>query len=137
MALKLNVKPGEKLFVAGGTLEIASYGTIAVTVEGRVAIVRETDYLYQDKATSAERKLVWALQEAYIRGDVDAHAEELTRALSELSAASQDAKELRAELNASIAAGDVFKALKTARKVVQADEDAEDWPSVIGFRVQD
>lgn len=132
MPLKLNVKPGERLFVKGGTIEIASEGTIGIVLNGLVVMVRETDYLPKSDATTPRRQIVWALQEAYINGDTKSFNDALVAAMSQAGTALKgDAAALWAELSVQILENHIYKALTIARKFVLLEEGFADWPSLM------
>lgn len=132
MPLKLNVKPGERLFVQGGTIEIAAEGTIGIVIDGQVVVMRETDYLAQAAAVTPRRQIVWALQEAYLNGDSKSYNDALTAAMSQAGTALKgEAATVWADLSVKIMENHIYKALIAARKLVLLEEGFADWPALV------
>lgn len=131
MALKLNIKPGEKLFIPGGTIEIAASGTIAIALNGNIAIIREGDYLSQGQTHTPARQMCFALQSVYLSVDGASKIHSYADALRKFKPASEESSDLLSELNGHVYEGDIFRALKVCRKIVQLEEGAADWQALV------
>lgn len=130
MALKLLVKPNERLFVGSGSILIVSDTTVTIIVDGDMPVLRETDYLPPENANTPARSFYLTLQSMYLSGDIEgARDSVLNRAKIFLEASPSDSAAI-AEISDRLD-GELYKAIKLARALVQKNERAEDWATVI------
>ena len=66
MALKLTLKPGERMILGGAVVTNGSTGSCDLIVENKVPILRQKDILTEDKADSPCRRIYLAIQLMYI-----------------------------------------------------------------------
>ena len=130
MPLRLNVKPGERIFLGTSSFVINNSGTIGVSLEGDLPLLRETDYLWPTDANTPLRRFYCALQASYLAGRAD--NAELAKA-SEVLLDDGLAAESLAEVSIAILSGELFKALKFARKLIVEQEGVGGWADVVGF----
>ena len=65
MALKLTLKPGEKVIINGAVLANAGSKT-ALSIENSAVILREKDILTEHNANSPAKRIYYCLQLAYL-----------------------------------------------------------------------
>jgi len=66
MALKITLKPGERMILGGAVVTNGSGGSCDLVVENKVPILRQKDILTEDKADSPCRRIYLAVQLMYI-----------------------------------------------------------------------
>ena len=66
MALKITLKPGERMILGGAVVTNGSSGSCDLVVENKVPILRQKDILTEDKADSPCRRIYLAVQLMYI-----------------------------------------------------------------------
>ena len=66
MALKITLKPGERMILGGAVVTNGSSGSCDLIVENKVPILRQKDILTEDRADSPCRSIYLAVQLMYI-----------------------------------------------------------------------
>lgn len=66
MALKITLKPGERMILGGAVVTNGSSGSCDLIVENKVPILREKDILSEEKANSPCRRIYLSIQLMYI-----------------------------------------------------------------------
>jgi flagellar protein FlbT len=66
MALKITLKPGERMILGGAVVTNGSSGSCDLIVENKVAILRQKDILSEEKANSPCRQIYLSVQLMYI-----------------------------------------------------------------------
>jgi flagellar biosynthesis repressor protein FlbT len=122
MALKVQLRPGEQLYIGSGKITVQTEQMIDVLVEGHLPVMREKDYLPAELATTEARRIYLTLQSAYLSGSFDAHREQYLWRVRTLLDNKPSATPWVADINAGLAEGSVYKALKAARRMIQFDE---------------
>ena len=105
-------------------------GTIGVAVDGNLPLLRETDYIWPKDATTPLRQFYCAVQANYLSGKADDAA--LAQASKALLDSGFPAEKL-AQISVAILSGELFKALKAARKLLVEQEEAEQWADVVRY----
>ena len=103
MALKVELKPGEKLLV-GNCIITNSDQRTRLFIDGSAPILREKDILTADTATTPAKRIYLAIQLMYIDDDVK-RAEDAYKQLS------RDFVEA------------LYKALKAAQRLIEYEQD--------------
>ena len=68
MALKINIKPGEKIVVNGAVITIAEGGS-ALILQNHAVFLRGKDIMQQEDATTPARKIYFYLMLMYLDAD--------------------------------------------------------------------
>jgi flagellar protein FlbT len=68
MALKINIKPGEKIIVNGAVITIAEGGS-ALILQNHAVFLRGKDIMQQEDATTPARKIYFYLMLMYLDAD--------------------------------------------------------------------
>jgi flagellar protein FlbT len=66
MALKITLKPGERMIMGGAVVTNGSAGSCDLVVENKTPILRQKDILTEEKADSPCRRIYLAVQLMYI-----------------------------------------------------------------------
>lgn len=66
MALKITLKPGERMIIGGAVVINANSASCDLVVENKTPILRQKDILTEEKADSPCRRIYYAIQLMYI-----------------------------------------------------------------------
>lgn len=123
MPLKLTLKPGERVIIAGAVM--TNGPTIAhLQIDNRVALLREKDILSEHEATSPCKRVYLTVQLMYIGGGLTT---ELSNAYWELVrdviAAAPSTNDLISQISAYIVESDFYRALKILKKLISYEKE--------------
>jgi flagellar biosynthesis repressor protein FlbT len=122
MALKVELKPGEKLLV-GNCIITNSDQRTRLFIEGRAPILREKDILTADSANTPARRIYLAVQLMYIDEDVGTTQDRYFALVNDFLAAVPSSGEILNEINNEILTGQLYKALKAAHRLIEYEEE--------------
>jgi flagellar protein FlbT len=128
MGLRITLKRGEKLFVAGGSIQ-NEHQNIVLFIEGDLPVLRESEIVSAETADTPAKRLVLALQQIYLtkRGD-ELHEIYIVFARDVLRAFPEGSNYI-ARIDDLVSAEDYFKALKEARALVEFEASLKPAPS--------
>lgn len=122
MALKVELKPNEKIII-GSCVITNTEQRAKLLIEGeRIPILREKDILTPDTADTAAKLLYLAVQLMYISQDPQDHHPVYFDLMRDLLTAMPSAAAYVQEINNHILSGDYYKALKEAKKLIAYEE---------------
>ncbi len=122
MALKVELKPHERIII--GTVVIrADDQRTRLFIEGEAPILREKDILTAKTATSPAKRIYLAVQLMYLDQDISKHHEIYFTLVREFLEAVPSSGQLVAEINNRILSGDLYKALKAARRLIDYESE--------------
>jgi flagellar protein FlbT len=122
MSLKVELKPGERLII--GTAVVRNGEQRArLFIEGDAPILREKDILTAGTADTPAKKIYLAVQLMYLQGDLSGHNEFYFPLVQDFLSAAPSALPLIAEVNNRILSGDLYKALKAAKKLITYEQE--------------
>lgn len=123
MALKVELKPGEKLLV-GGCIITNSDQRTRLFIEGRAPILREKDILTADTANTPARRIYLAVQLMYISEDEDNRLHDnYMQLVEDFLAAAPSSISIVDQINNEILTGELYKALKVAQRLIEYEQD--------------
>lgn len=122
MALKVELKPGEKLLVGNCIITNADQRT-RIFIDGRAPILREKDILTAETATTPAKRIYLAVQLMYIEDDIDTMREQYFALVDDFVAAVPSATETVNQINNEILTGQLYKALKAAHKLIEYEQE--------------
>lgn len=122
MALKVELKPNERIIVGNAVIRNGEQRT-RFFIEGDAPILREKDILTATTATSAAKKIYLAVQLMYLKQDLSSHNEIYFPLVQEFLGAAPSALPIVADINNRILSGDLYKALKAAKKLIAYEEE--------------
>lgn len=129
MALKVELKPGEKLLV-GNCIITNSDQRTRLFIEGRAPILREKDILTSETANTPAKRIYLAVQLMYIDDD---QGETAKRAYFDMSRdfleAVPSSLEILEQINNEILTGSLYKGLKAAQRLIEYEQDLLDHAS--------
>ena len=123
MALKLALKPHEKV-ILGGAVITNGASAASLTIENKIPILREKDILTEDQADTYCKKLYLVVQLMYL---AEVPSIELAKIYGEqvagLLAAVPSMKDLISSITGYIVEGKYYRALKQAKQLIQYEEE--------------
>jgi flagellar protein FlbT len=125
MALKVELKPGERIVLGECIVTNADQRTRLV-IEGEVPILREKDIITAEHADTPARRIYLALQLMYVSRDPKTHHEVYFTLMQEMLRAAPSTWPHFEAINNLILTGNVYKALKEAKKLVQYEQELID-----------
>jgi flagellar biosynthesis regulator FlbT len=109
MALKISLKPGDRLWMGTSTVEVAGLGYATLIINGPIPVMRDSDVIENEPMSSTTRQFRYYIQQAYLAQD----SELLVSADQLLSSLPQNAAEARRCLDL-FRSGERFQAMRAA-----------------------
>lgn len=123
MALKLRLKPGEKIII-GGAVITNGERSADLMVENRVPILREKDILTDADADSPCRRIYLAVQLMYIDEDnLARYHKTYWELVKEVLNAAPSTRDHIEAISNEILAGRYFQALKKTQQLIQYEQE--------------
>jgi flagellar protein FlbT len=122
MSLKVELKPGERLIIGTALVRNGDQRT-RFFIEGDAPILREKDILTPTTADTPAKKIYLAVQLMYLKQDLSGHDDVYFPLVQDFVAAAPSALPLIAEVNNRILSGDLYKALKTAKRLITYEQE--------------
>ena len=122
MALKVELRPGEKLLV-GQCIITNSDQRSRLFIDGKAPILREKDILTPDTADSPAKRVYLAVQLMYIEEDIDTLREEYFGLINDFVTAAPSTVSIADRINNEILTGNLYKALKEAKRLIEYDQE--------------
>jgi flagellar biosynthesis repressor protein FlbT len=122
LALKVELKPHERIVIGSVVLRNGD-SRARFFIEGHAPILREKDILTPETADSPARRIYLAVQLMYLAGDVSGSHETYFGLVRDFLAASPSSLPLVSEINNLILNGELYKALKTSKKLIEYESE--------------
>jgi flagellar biosynthesis repressor protein FlbT len=121
MALKVELKPGEKIVIGKVSLRNGD-SRARFYIEGQAPILRERDILSADSADSPAKLIYFAVQLMYVEDSIEKHHDMYFRCVQDFVSAAPSSTPLVMEINNRILSGDFYKALKAAKELLAYEQ---------------
>ena len=122
MALKVELKPGEKLIVGNCVITNADQRT-RLYIDGKAPILREKDILSPATADSPAKRIYLAVQLMYLEDNIETLRRDYFSLVTDMVRAAPSTIGLIDTINNEILTGSLYKALKAAKKLIQYERD--------------
>ena len=123
MALKISLKPGEKLIIGGAVVRNGNTRS-NLFIENRVAILREKDIMKEAGADTPCRRIYFVIQLMYIdEGNVVEYHNTYWNLVKDVVAAAPSTLNFIDPISKHILNGGYYKALKLTRKLMAYEEE--------------
>lgn len=122
MALKVELKPGERLIIGNCVVTNGDQRT-RLYVQGKAPILREKDILSPATANSPAKRIYLAIQLMYLEGNLETLRHDYFALVTDMVRAAPSTMRLIDNINNEILTGSLYKALKSARKLIQYEQD--------------
>jgi flagellar protein FlbT len=122
MALKVELKPGEKLLV-GNCIITNSDQRTRLFIDGNAPILREKDILTSETANTPAKRIYLAIQLMYIDDDTAKAQATYSEMSRDFVAAVPSSLPIVDQINNEILTGSLYKALKASQKLIEYEQD--------------
>lgn len=123
MALKLTLKPHEKIII-GGAVVTNGPSTSHLLVENEVAILRQDSILTEGEANSPCKRVYFVIQLMYVGGGMTPELSQLYWDLvKEIVHAAPSTKDLFSQTSQHLLDNEFYKALKAAKKLITYEKE--------------
>jgi flagellar protein FlbT len=122
MALKVELKPGEKIIIGECVVTNHDQRT-RLMIDGKVPILREKDILTPQRADTPAKRIYLAVQLMYTSPDPRAHHDIYFTLVREMMMAAPSTLRHIDTINNHILTGELYKALKDAKKLIAYEEE--------------
>lgn len=122
MALKVELKPGEKLLV-GDCIITNSDQRTRLFISGKAPILREKDILTSATADTPAKRIYLAVQLMYIDEELEGAKESYVQLSREFVEAVPSSTPIVDQINNEILTGSLYKALKAAQRLIEYEQD--------------
>ncbi|MGD1885536.1 MAG: flagellar biosynthesis repressor FlbT [Cohaesibacteraceae bacterium] len=122
MALKVELKPGERIIVGDCVITNDTHRT-RLFIEGRAPILREKDIFTADTADTPAKRVYFAVQLMYLDGNVDKHSDQFLELSRDYMQAAPSSASIIERINNKILTGDLYKALREAKALISHEEE--------------
>ena len=122
MALKVELKPGEKLLV-GNCIITNSDQRTRLYIDGRAPILREKDILTTSTADTPAKRIYLAVQLMYIEDDIATTRDTFFALVNDFIEAVPSSVEIVNQINNEILTGQLYKALKASQRLIEYEQE--------------
>ncbi|MCZ7658312.1 MAG: flagellar biosynthesis repressor FlbT [Xanthobacteraceae bacterium] len=122
MALKVELKPGERILI-GDCVVTNGDARTRLLIEGESPILREKDIMTAERANSPAKRIYLAVQLMYTSRDPRAHHDIYFKLMRDIVQAAPSTWAHIENINNHILTGEMYKALKDAKKLVAYEEE--------------
>jgi flagellar protein FlbT len=122
MSLKVELKPHERLIVGNCVITNSDQRT-RLFIDGKAPVLREKDILGPATADSPAKRVYFAVQLMYLDDDIEKLRREYFALVTDLVRAAPSTIQIIDEINNEILTGQLYKALRAAKKLIQHEQD--------------
>jgi len=123
MSLKITLKSNERLIVGGAVVRNGGKGTV-LFIENTIPILREKDILGEKDANTPCKRVYFTIQLMYIdEANVPQYRSAYAELAGEILKAAPSTAGFVGQINERIEAGNYYQALKTARNLIDYEEE--------------
>jgi len=122
MSLKVELKPHERLIVGNCVITNSDQRT-RLFIDGKAPVLREKDILSAATADTPARRIYLAVQLMYLDDSVDKLRRDYFALVTDLVRAAPSTTPIIDEINNEILTGQLYKALRAAKKLIQLEQD--------------
>ena len=124
MALRITLKPHEKMILGGAVITNGNGFRCNLIIENKVPILREKDILSESEANSLCRQLYFVIQLMYIdEENLDAHQKNYWKLVKDLIKAAPSSMIFIDQISEEIVSGRYYQALKLAQKLIDYEQE--------------
>ena len=132
MALKISLKPHERMIIGGAVVTNGDSRTQLV-IENKVPLLREKDILSEQEATSPARRIYFVTQLMYVdEENLMTHHQLYWNLVEELVQAAPSVVNLVDQISELILFGRYYQALKFAQQLIEYEEEVMNASEPVG-----
>ncbi len=122
MALKVELKPGERLIIGSSVVTNSDQRT-RLFIEGEAPILREKDILTPETANTPARRIYLAVQLMYLGDQSETLRKTYFELVMDFVQAAPSATLLVDDVNKEILTGNLYKALRATKKLIDYEQE--------------
>jgi flagellar biosynthesis repressor protein FlbT len=122
MALKVELKPGERIFIGECVITNDDQRT-RLLIDGAAPVLREKDIMTAEQANTPGKRIYLAVQLMYTSSDPRTHHEVYFALIRDIVQAAPSTWPLIEAINNHILSGELYKALKQSRKLIDYEQE--------------
>jgi len=122
MSLKVELKPHERLIVGNCVITNSDQRT-RLFIDGKAPVLREKDILSATTADTPAKRVYLAVQLMYLEDDIEKLRRDYFALVTDLVRAAPSTIQIIDEINNEILTGQLYKALRAAKKLIQHEQD--------------
>jgi flagellar biosynthesis repressor protein FlbT len=125
MALKITLKPGERMIIGGAVLTNGRAASCDLVIENKTPILRQKDILTEEKANSPCRRIYYAIQLMYIdENNLAMYHKIYWDLVKDLVHAAPSTVDLIDAINEHILQRRYYPALRLTKKLIEYEKEA-------------
>ena len=125
MALKITLKPHERMVIGGAVLTNANSASCDLVIENKTPILRQKDILSEETANSPCRRIYYAIQLMYIdEPNIAAYHKAYWDLVRDLVHAAPSTVALVDSINEHILQRRYYQALKLTKRLIEYEQEA-------------
>ncbi len=125
MALKVELKPGERILVGECVITNTDQRT-RLLIDGKVPILREKDVLTPDRADTPAKRIYLVVQSMYTSKTPRDYHEIYFQLVRDIVGAAPSMWPLMDDINSHILSGEMYKALKASKSLIAYEAELLD-----------
>jgi flagellar protein FlbT len=122
MALKVELKPGERIFIGECVITNDDQRT-RLLINGTAPVLREKDIMTKERADTPAKRIYLAVQLMYTSRDPRVHHEVYFALIRDIVEAAPSTWPHIEGINNHILSGELYKALKQSKKLIEYEEE--------------
>ena len=122
MALKVELKPGERIFIGECVITNDDQRT-RLLIDGEAPVLREKDIMTAEQADTPGKRIYLAVQLMYTSKDPRTHHEVYFALIRDIVQAAPSTWPQIETINNHILSGELYKALKQSRKLIEYEQE--------------
>ena len=126
MALKIELKPNERVIVGDCVITNTDHQRTRLLVDGTVPILRERDVMTLARANSPAKRIYLAVQLMYTSKRPEEHHPLYFKLVRDIVRAAPSTRPFIENINNRILTGELYKALKEVRKLIAYEKELLD-----------
>jgi len=124
MALKITLKPGERMILGGAVLTNANPSSCDLVIENKTPILRQKDILTEEKADSPCRRIYYAIQLMYIdEANLSAYQKTFWEMAADVVKAAPSTVGLIDGISEMILQRNYYQALKLTKRLIDYEQE--------------
>jgi flagellar protein FlbT len=124
MALKITLKPSEKMIIGGAVLTNGSHSNCEMIIENKIPILRQKDIMSESEASSPCRRLYFVIQLMYIdEANILKYTNQYWNFVREIVQAAPSMTGVIDAISEQILKQKYYQALKLAQKLIDYEQE--------------
>jgi flagellar protein FlbT len=124
MALKITLKPREKMIIGGAVLTNGSHSSCDLVIENKIPILRQKNIMSEAEADSACRRLYFVIQLMYIdKESISEYTNQYWNFVQEIVQAAPSMAGVIDAISEQILKQKYYQALKLAQKLIDYEQE--------------